>query len=69
MMQMVKELLRGSFWRLDLSKVSLSRLELEFLSNFFNITYDKEIDDFSMEEKRYLILRKKQKYISNPLVN
>jgi len=69
MMQMVKELLRGSFWRLDLSRVVLSKMELDFLSQFFTIEVNSIIDDLTFEERNYLILTKKPKYMNNYYFN
>jgi hypothetical protein len=69
MLERVCELLKGSFWKLDLSRVKLSRLELDFLSNFFDVLFEREVDDLTVEERAYLVLRKKQKFISNPAVN
>jgi len=69
MMQRALELLRGSFWRIDLSRVKLSRLEVEFLKAFFDVTVDRMVDDLTAEERSYLVLKKKAKYLSNPYVN
>ena len=68
-MERVYELLRGSYWKLDLSCVRFTNLELDFLKEFFDITVDRVVDDLSIEERAYLVLRKKQKYLSNPYVN
>jgi hypothetical protein len=69
MMGRVYDLLKGSFWKLDLSRVQLSRLELDFLKVFFDITVDHVVNDWSIEERSYLVLKKKQKYISNLYLN
>jgi len=69
MMEKVRDLLKGSYWKLDLSRVKLSRVEVEFLSNFFDITVDRLVDDLTVEERAYLVLKKKAKFIQNPLVN
>ena len=67
MMGRINELLKGSYWRLDLSKVSLSSIELDFLRLFFDIEFENIVDDWSFENKNFLILKKKSKYL--PLVN
>jgi len=61
------ELLKGSFWIIDANK--LSELELDFLKEFFDIKIDYVINDMTFEEKSFLILRKKSKFISNSLFN
>jgi hypothetical protein len=68
-MERVKELLKGSFWKLDLSRVCLSKAEIDFLKVFFNVVLDQFIDDLTCEEKNFLILIKKEKFISNPIFN
>jgi len=68
-MEKVRDLLKGNFWILDLSKVRFGSVELDFLSYFFDISCDHVVDDLSEEERAFLILQKKTKYIRNPLVN
>jgi hypothetical protein len=65
MMQRVYELLKGNYWVIDISKMKLLELELNFLENFFTIereVYFDEKQDF--QEKVYLILKKKPKFLS-----
>jgi len=62
-MERVINLLKGSYWRLDLSRIKLTSLELDFLSNFFDMSFENVIDDFSFEDKNFLILKKKFKYL------
>ena len=69
MMERIRDLLKGSFWKLDLSRVKLSAVEMDFLSNFFDVSVDRVVDALTVEERAYLVLRKKQKYLSNPYVN
>ncbi len=64
MLQRALDLLKGSFWKLDLSRIVLSQLELDFLRIFFDISFDNGIDEWTFEEKTFLILRKKPKYLS-----
>jgi hypothetical protein len=64
MMQRVLELLKGNFWVIDLNRLNLSDIELKFLSNFFNIEFDKFIDEFNFQEREFLILKKKTKFLS-----
>ena len=66
-MDKVLDLLKGSYWMLDLSKIKLKEFEIDFLKIFFDIKVDHVIDD--MKERSFLILRKKSKFISNPLFN
>jgi len=68
-MERIRNLLKGSFWKIDLARVKLSAVELDFLSNFFDISCDRFIDDLTEEEHIYLILKKKVKYLNNPYVN
>jgi len=68
-MERVMELLRDCFWKIDLARFKLSKIELDYLSIFFDITFDKIIDEFTMQEKSYLILKKKPKFISNSYIN
>ena len=68
-MEKVRNLLKGSFWKIDLSRVRLSSVELDFLSCFFDISFDRVIDDMTEEERSFLILKKKTKFIHNPYVN
>jgi hypothetical protein len=63
MMERVKELLRGNYWIIDASKNELTKPELNFLSYFFHIHYDIFFDEISNEEKIFLILKKKDKFI------
>jgi hypothetical protein len=68
-MEKIRDLLKGSFWKVDLSKFCLSSVELDFLSNFFDVSFERFIDDMTAEEKAFLILEKKTKFINNPYVN
>ncbi len=68
-MDRIMGLLRGSFWKIDLGRFKLSQMEVDFLKEFFDIKVDKVVDDILIEEKVYLILQKKNKFITNPLVN
>jgi len=68
-MDKIRELLKGNFWMIDLSKFNLTKTELEFLRAFFNLAFDQFIDEITFREKNLLILTKKEKFISNPLVN
>ena len=68
-MEKVRNLLKGSFWKIDVSRVRLSAVELDFLSCFFNVSFDRVIDDMTEEERAFLILKKKTKFIHNPYVN
>jgi len=62
-MERVINLLKGSYWMIDVARMSLSNVELNFLKVFFDVEIDSFIDDFSLEERKFLILRKKAKYI------
>ena len=68
-MEKVRNLLKGSFWKIDLSRVRFTNLELEFLSCFFDISCDYVVDDMTEEERAFVVLRKKQKFIYNSYVN
>ena len=68
-MEKVRNLLKGSFWKIDLSEVRLSSVEIDFLSYFFDISCDYVVDDLSEEERAFVVLRKKQKFIYNSYVN
>jgi len=68
-MEKVRNLLKGNFWILDLSRVRLSSMELDFLSCFFDVSFDHVVDDLSEEERAFIILQKKTKFINNPYVN
>jgi len=63
-MERVRDLLRSNYWIIDLNKINLSDIELDFLSNFFNIEFDKFIDEFNFQEREFLILKKKTKFLS-----
>jgi hypothetical protein len=69
MLQKVMDLLKGSYWKLDLSRVKLSEIEVDFLKAFFDVTVERLIDDLTGQEFSYLVLRKKFKFISNPYIN
>jgi len=69
MLERVHELLKGSFWMLDLSRVKLSRLELDFLKVFFDVAVDRLVDDLNYQERSFIVLKKKSKFISNPYIN
>jgi hypothetical protein len=63
-MERVVNLLRGNYWVIDLQKFKVSDLELNFLSYFFDIKFDKFMfDELNLQEKVYLILKKKEKFI------
>ena len=62
MMEKIKDLLRGNFWIIDVSKINLSNIELNFLSYFFDVYYDTFFDEIDNEEKKFLILKKKFKF-------
>jgi len=65
MMQKVYELLRGNYWILDLTRINLTDLEIDFLSDFFNVKYEVIFDEKSnFEEKKFLILVKKPKFLT-----
>ncbi len=66
-MQRVWNLLKDWYWKIDLGKVNLSDVELDFLRVFFDMNKVTEIDEFSLEERCFLILKKKSKYL--PLIN
>jgi len=66
MMERALDLLKGSYWKIDVARFKLSQAELDFLSIFFNIETIEEIDDLTDDLTKYLILRKKNKYLSNP---
>lgn len=69
MMEKVRGLLKGSFWKIDVSRVRLSSNEIDFLSYFFDISIDQIVDDMTGQERSFLILTKKPKFVSNPYVN
>jgi len=62
MMERVRGLLKGNFWLIDVEKAKLSTTEIDFLSYFFDINLDYFYDEESLEEKKFLILRKKSKF-------
>jgi len=65
MMEKIKDLLRGNFWIIDVSKINLSDIEIDFLSDFFNVKYEVIFDEKSnFEEKKFLILVKKPKFLT-----
>ena len=68
-MEKVRELLKGSFWKLDLSKVKLSSLEIDFLSIFYDVLFEQVVDDMTGQEQSFLVLKKKQKFLSNSYIN
>lgn len=67
MKERIRNLLRGSFWKIDISKVHLEQDEVDFLSYFFDISFDRVIDEWTSEERSFLVLCKKGKFIQNPL--
>jgi len=69
MIERVMDLLKGSYWKLDLSRVRFTNLELDFLKEFFNVSVERVIDDLTIEERSFLVLKKKQKYLTNPYIN
>ena len=69
MMERVRNLLKGNFWKIDVSRVRLSSVGLDFLSCFFNISFDRFIDDLTEEERAFIVLEKKPKFIHNSYVN
>jgi len=65
MMQRVYELLKGNYWVIDISKMKLSELELNFLGNFFTIGREVYFDEFNnFQEREFLILIKKPKFLT-----
>ena len=64
MMERVKELLRGNYWIIDISKMKLSELELNFLGNFFIIGKEIYLDELNNFEREFLILIKKPKFLT-----
>jgi hypothetical protein len=68
-MNKVKDLLRGNFWMIDLSRVYLSQTEIDFLKIFFDCVIDRMLDDLTCQERVFLILTKKEKSISNSFIN
>jgi len=69
MIERVMDLLKGSYWKLDLSRVRFTNLELDFLREFFEISFDRVVDDLTSEERAFLVLKKKVKYLTNPYIN
>lgn len=69
MMEKIRDLLKGNFWILDLARVRLSPNEIDFLSNFYDVIFDQIVDDMTGQERAYMILEKKTKFIKNPYVN
>jgi hypothetical protein len=63
-MERVRNLLKGNFWKIDLVRFHLTSVELDFLSNFYDVSFDEFIDDLTGEERAFIILQKKQKYIN-----
>jgi len=64
MIDKVCELLKGNYWFIDLEKVNLSTIELDFLSIFFNIQHEIFFDEKeNFKEKNFLILEKKNKFL------
>jgi len=61
-MDKVLGLLNGNYWVINLDKWQPSQMELIFLKNFFEIYLDKFIDETSLKERNFLILRKKPKF-------
>jgi hypothetical protein len=68
-MEKIRDLLKGNFWILDLARVRLSPNEIDFLSNFYDVIFDQIVDDMTGQERPFLILTKKPKFVSNPYVN
>ena len=57
----VNELLKGNFHLIKHG--DLNQEELDFLSYFFNISEEEEVDPEEMEIKKYLVLEKKEKFL------
>ena len=64
MMERVKNLLKGNYWIIDISKMKLSELELNFLGNFFIIGKEIYLDELNNFEREFLILIKKPKFLT-----
>ena len=64
MMERVKNLLKGNYWIIDISKMKLSELELNFLGNFFIIGKEIYFDELNNFEREFLILIKKPKFLT-----
>jgi len=62
-MEKIKNLLTGNYWIIPQNYLSLSQIELDFLRYFFDISFDVIFDEFSFEEKRFIILKKKAKFL------
>jgi hypothetical protein len=55
------ELLKNNFWIIPDGVIA--EWEINFLKEFFNIKKDFTIDENTLEEKKFFILEKKEKYL------
>jgi hypothetical protein len=62
-MEKILDLLSGNYWIIDLQKCNLTQFELDFLSIFFEINFDKFIDEITLKERNFIILKKKSKFL------
>ena len=63
-MERISDLLRGNYWMLDLTRISLTDLEIDFLSHFFTIKREIYFDELNNFEREFLILIKKPKFLT-----
>ncbi len=61
MMRKEQELLKGSFWVVPVSRVS--GLDMNFLSEFFEVSLEEVFDEEKGLWKRFIILQKKKKFM------
>jgi hypothetical protein len=62
-MDKVLNLLQGNFWIVNLERCKLSQFEIDFLKIFFDIKLDIIVDDNDFKERKFLILKKKSKFL------